>query len=394
MFGQFIIGPPGSGKSTFCNGMQQFLTCFERKVAVVNLDPANDAVPYDCALDVSELIRLEDAMEEFNLGPNGGLIYCIEYLVQNLEWLKTKLKALGNRYFLFDCPGQVELYTHHTGMRTLVHSLQQWGSQLCVVHLVDSHHCSDPAKFVSVLLVTLASMCHLEMPHVNILSKIDLVEQYGTLAFGLEFFTDVLDLNYLLEHLESDPFAGRYQSLNCAICSLIQDYDQVAFNTLNVADKHSMDRVLRSIDKANGYIFGDMERSKRAHNLLYNFDGTKGQAEFEYGRTMEVQETYMRDLDPGTVQRPTLPGSDAVRMQLPLPVDSAQARGGSDAARPAKACWSCLAAEGKLRCGACKQAYYCSQACQRKHWQQHKRICKTMSAGGAEPAPLGGSTDN
>lgn len=38
---------------------------------MVNLDPGNDLLPYECAVDVMELIRLEDAMEEFNLGPNG-----------------------------------------------------------------------------------------------------------------------------------------------------------------------------------------------------------------------------------------------------------------------------------------------------------------------------------
>ena len=30
----------------------------------------------------------------------------------------------------------------------------------------------------------------------------DLVEKYGRLAFNLDFYTDVLDLNYLLDHLQ------------------------------------------------------------------------------------------------------------------------------------------------------------------------------------------------
>jgi hypothetical protein len=35
---------------------------------IVNLDPGNDVLPYDCAVDVMELIKLEDVMEEFKLG--------------------------------------------------------------------------------------------------------------------------------------------------------------------------------------------------------------------------------------------------------------------------------------------------------------------------------------
>uniref|UniRef100_A0A8D2JFH8 GPN-loop GTPase 2 n=1 Tax=Varanus komodoensis TaxID=61221 RepID=A0A8D2JFH8_VARKO len=45
-FGQAVIGPPGSGKTTYCLGMQQFLSAIGRKVAVVNLDPANEGIPY------------------------------------------------------------------------------------------------------------------------------------------------------------------------------------------------------------------------------------------------------------------------------------------------------------------------------------------------------------
>ena len=38
----------------------------------MNLDPGNDVLPYDCAVDVMELIKLEDVMEEFKLGTHPG----------------------------------------------------------------------------------------------------------------------------------------------------------------------------------------------------------------------------------------------------------------------------------------------------------------------------------
>ena len=43
-----------------------------RKVAVINLDPANDRLPYECAVNIEDLIKLEDAMNQYGLGPNGG----------------------------------------------------------------------------------------------------------------------------------------------------------------------------------------------------------------------------------------------------------------------------------------------------------------------------------
>lgn len=43
------------------------------------------------------------------LGPNGGLFFCIEYLLQNQNWLTDKLNEIVKEddYVLFDCPGQI-----------------------------------------------------------------------------------------------------------------------------------------------------------------------------------------------------------------------------------------------------------------------------------------------
>ena len=95
--GELVIGAPGCGKSTYCNGMAQFLNSAGRETVVVNLDPGNDLLPYECAVDVMELIRLEDAMDEFDLGPNGGLVYCMEYIEQNLDWHQIDLLDLVQR---------------------------------------------------------------------------------------------------------------------------------------------------------------------------------------------------------------------------------------------------------------------------------------------------------
>lgn len=94
-FAQLIIGPPGSGKSTYCNGMQQFMSAIGRKCSIVNLDPANDATSYRPALDVRDLVTLEEIMSEDALGPNGGVLYAIEEVEHNMDWLTEGLKELG-----------------------------------------------------------------------------------------------------------------------------------------------------------------------------------------------------------------------------------------------------------------------------------------------------------
>lgn len=46
-------------------------------------------------------------MEQFDLGPNGAMLYCLEYLEKNVDWLVEKLDGLTQKYLIFDFPGQV-----------------------------------------------------------------------------------------------------------------------------------------------------------------------------------------------------------------------------------------------------------------------------------------------
>ncbi|KAJ2786981.1 hypothetical protein GGI15_001087 [Coemansia interrupta] len=270
-FGHIVIGPPGSGKTTYCNGMHQFLTALGRKTVVVNLDPANESMQYECAVNIEDLITLDDAMDAYQLGPNGGMVYCIEYLEKNMQWLLDRLAEHEDCYFIFDCPGQVELYTHNQTIKSIVRRLEKHDFRLACVHLVDASYCTEASRFISVLLLSLTTMTMLEMPHINALSKIDLLNQMGQLDFNLEYYTTVMDLEYLLHHLNTGSGAGdRFASLNRAICELIEDFSMVGFSTLCITDKHSVAALLKEIDKANGYIFGALTEGNESILLAAN----------------------------------------------------------------------------------------------------------------------------
>lgn len=106
LYGQLVIGPPGSGKTTYCHKITEFYKQLNRKVSIVNLDPANENMQYQSDIDIMSLITVEDAMKNLNLGPNGALMYCMEFLETNFDWLLQKIKASTANYFLFDCPGK------------------------------------------------------------------------------------------------------------------------------------------------------------------------------------------------------------------------------------------------------------------------------------------------
>ena len=78
-----------------------------RKCEIINLDFANDHIPYNPSADVRDMMKLEDVMEEYSLGPNGGLVFCMESLLENVEWLEESIIETDSQYIIFDCPGQV-----------------------------------------------------------------------------------------------------------------------------------------------------------------------------------------------------------------------------------------------------------------------------------------------
>lgn len=68
-------------------------------------------------------------MDEEHLGPNGGMMYALEELEENIEWLETALERMAKEgeYVVFDCPGQVELVTHHGALRRILGRVEKLG---------------------------------------------------------------------------------------------------------------------------------------------------------------------------------------------------------------------------------------------------------------------------
>ncbi|MCH0629889.1 ATP/GTP-binding protein [Kocuria palustris] len=263
MFGQVVVGGPGAGKSTYCYGMYQFLLAIGRSLAVINLDPANDLVPYPVAVDIRDYITLEEIMDELNLGPNGGLMYAMENLSQQgIDEFISRIEKLAKdgTYLLFDCPGQVELFTHHNSLHDIFKRLQSQAKlRLVSVMLVDCFWLTLALNYVLVLLLTLRAMLQLDMPHILVFSKIDMLKGYGQLPFRLDFYTDCENLAVLEPHLikESNSVLGkRYVDLTRAIAEVVEDFGLVLFEVLSVENKRSMVHLLSIIDKANGYSFG------------------------------------------------------------------------------------------------------------------------------------------
>jgi hypothetical protein len=280
------------------------------------------------------------AMEEFDLGPNGGLIYCMEYLLNHIDWLEEKISKLeesGIKYIIFDCPGQIELYTHHTSVQDIIRYLSKRNVRLTSVFLIDSYCCCDPSTFISAILLVGTAMLRLGLPHVNVLTKIDLLSMYGPLAFNIDFYLECTDLSRLVRYIDGPAYTykdninddsdsdsdsdnnkdinsinnnkttimSRRKKMTENICDLLSDIGLVTFLPLNIQDGLTVGRVLSSIDIANGYSF-TVSEAKILHNdndilgsseqlRIYNEKQQLFKNEFtsdQYGELWNIMETF------------------------------------------------------------------------------------------------------
>lgn len=246
--------------------MQQYLQLLGRHAYVINLDPANEAIhknhndnnnnddvtindtsttekssnnntmlPYTAIYDVCiEAVNLTSVMEQLKLGPNGGLVYCMEYIEEHIDTIvktieerihsttiittssSTTNNSINSKevqtevqhrpYLLFDLPGQVELYTHSKCVQNIIQLLIiKLNLRLTAVQLIDSNYCTEPTKFISAALLGTTTMIRLELPIVNVLSKIDLLALYGdsTMPFQLDYFMICQDLDRLIPFLST-----------------------------------------------------------------------------------------------------------------------------------------------------------------------------------------------
>ncbi|KAF7950934.1 uncharacterized protein EAE97_002486 [Botrytis byssoidea] len=263
-FGVLVMGPAGAGKTTFCAGLINHLQNNRRSCFYINLDPAAETFSHEPDLDIKDLISLEDVMEEMGLGPNGGLIYCFEFLLENLDFLSEAIEPLTEEYLIIiDMPGQIELYTHIPILPALVKFLTKTGAldiNLCAAYLLEATFVVDRAKFFAGTLSAMSAMIMLEVPHVNILSKMDLVK--GQVAKReLKRFLDP-DTSLLDDDQEEDDGEGEakdaqtlmkgnsFRRLNKAVAGLIDSFSMVSYLRLDVQSEDSVGGILSYIDDA------------------------------------------------------------------------------------------------------------------------------------------------
>ncbi|WP_456327049.1 PRK13768 family protein [Archaeoglobus sp.] len=178
-----VVGPAGSGKSTFVKNFSKYLKDYD--VKVVNLDPASDPI-YKADRDIREFVRTEEVMKRFGLGINGALLKSIELSLEHVDDL-----ILDGDYVIYDTPGQMELflYSKH-GLAMAEKIARDWS--VCVF-IIDAEVASTPENFASIVAQNAVISLRLSMPTITVINKCDVVDfDLNELTSKLKYVEGVL----------------------------------------------------------------------------------------------------------------------------------------------------------------------------------------------------------
>lgn len=169
----FIIGTAGSGKSLLTAAYMEWLKLQKQDVAAVNLDPGVLKLPYTPDIDIRDVIRIEDIMEKYELGPNGALIMAADLIADQIETIAKDADDLNPDVLVVDTPGQMELFAFRASGPFIATEMTK--QPKVILYLFDSVFSLNPLNYVSNLFLSAAVYNRFLIPQISVLSKIDLL---------------------------------------------------------------------------------------------------------------------------------------------------------------------------------------------------------------------------
>lgn len=168
----FVFGAAGAGKTTFCRNLRERGKP-TNNIRLINLDPAYESAE-DYDIDLCDHITVQEVMDSCDFGPNGALFHALQEMVENLDELH--LQEMEDEFFVFDCPGQIELFLHSSLMQECINHVKAF-AKVVIVYLTDATNFIVPNKELYSSLCATLCMSRFCLPVINIISKADLLEE-------------------------------------------------------------------------------------------------------------------------------------------------------------------------------------------------------------------------
>jgi hypothetical protein len=182
-----VIGMAGSGKTTLLQRINSYLHEQELPPYLVNLDPAVMTLPFDCNIDIRDTVDYQQVMEQYNLGPNGGIMTALNLFTTKFDQVLNHIENRSNSvdYVLLDTPGQIEIFTWSASGQIITDALAS-SLPTVVIYVVDTPRTTAPATFMSNMLYACSILYKTRLPFILAFNKTDLEPH----QFALDWMRD------------------------------------------------------------------------------------------------------------------------------------------------------------------------------------------------------------
>ncbi|TBU18464.1 ATP-binding protein [Ordospora colligata] len=242
-YAEIIIGPPGSGKSTYVASKKDTLA--HRNPFIVNLDPGNTKdAHFDysiCAVSSSEAYQ-----HKYDVGPNMSTKAILEEFGSGFEQFFRENIEDTDHYVLFDFPGQIEFFISSEIPNEIIKHLRSNGYSVVLVNLIDLVFFSNESSRISSYLISALCLGLLEAAQINVISKCDNWNRIGIDCT----LRDIADLCNLDDEQGKAPF---YKET----LMFVQNQGILPYEILDYANPLSIQALQVSIDTASGMLFDD-----------------------------------------------------------------------------------------------------------------------------------------
>lgn len=156
-----VIGMAGSGKSTFVSKLSSHLAnrmnpdneAVSTRPYVINIDPAVASLGYAPSVDIRDTVDYGQVMEQYNLGPNGGILTSLNLFTTKFDQVLQIVDKRANEvdYVVLDTPGQIEIFTWSASGSIITDALAN-SMPTVIAYVVDTPRTTAPATFMSNML--------------------------------------------------------------------------------------------------------------------------------------------------------------------------------------------------------------------------------------------------
>jgi hypothetical protein len=259
-----IIGMAGSGKTTFMQRLSGKTSSTNTSDLFINLDPAVLDIPYNANLDIRDTVNYRDVMKQYNLGPNGSILTCLNLFATKFEQVLSyceKRYDPNPNYIFVDTPGQIEVFTWSASGSLITEALAS-SFPTILAFIIDTPRCQNPKTFMTNMLQACSIVYRTRLPMLLVFNKCDII--------GYEFAIDWMeDFNKFHDSLGNEETYS--SSLSRSLSLVLEEfYKNLASVDLSALTGLNMDRFFKCVKTSREeyfqYYFTDLV--SRKHQMI------------------------------------------------------------------------------------------------------------------------------